>query len=245
MQAQCPAWPASLPRVFQPLGSFRHNLSPRQIRDRVALDRARTIRERGPRCSNFTGTWREVLFKNRADFTALGTFTAEASLLGGTNQQPVIPALYFDIAGPGRIVSLLCRGVLSTTSTPTLIFQVRLGATSGSTYLSGTSVGVSPTITCASAVSTQMWELRLDLICNTPGIGSTNCTLSGAGYVMSPGGFAAPYIYALAPTTPPTATWTSTIDDSVTQYVNVSVTCGTSSSSNTVTCKQCILYGEN
>ncbi len=58
-------------------------------------------------------------------------------------------------------------------------------------------------------------------------------------------GFASPFTYAIEPTTPDTATWTAVIDASLTYYLNVSVTWGTSSSSNTITLKQLLLYGLN
>ncbi len=100
-------------------------------------------------------------------------------------------------------------------------------------------------ITTASGVSNQLWFLKLDLTCFTPGIGSTNCTLSGGGYVMSPGGFASPFVYAIEPTTPDTATWTSTIDGSLTQYLNLSVTWSSSSSSNTIRVKNLRAFAWN
>jgi hypothetical protein len=193
-----------------------------------------------------TGTWTELLWVNTSDFTALASFTAEASLLAGPNDQPVIPALFFhNKQGKGRALTILARGILGATSTTTYIFQARLGTTAGPTYLSGTSVGVSATITTASGPTNVWWELRLDLVCYTPGIGTGNTTLSGSGYVMSPAGFASPYVYPLEPTTPNTATWTSTIDESLTQYLNLSVTCGNSNASNTVTCKQLLVAGLN
>ncbi len=198
------------------------------------------------RCSGTTGTWTECMFNNGADYSAFNTSAAEGSLLAGVNDQPVIPALFFfNKQGKQRGISLLARGVLSTTSTPTIIFQWRLGTTLGSSYLSGTSVGVSAAITTGAGVTNQQWESRLDLTCYTPGLGAGNTTLSGAGWVKSAGGFAAPYEYALQPTTPPTATWTATIDASVSYYVNVSCTWSASSASNTITLKSLQMLGWN
>lgn len=239
-------WPKEIARTFAPRARV-NNITP-LTPDEAAIIRARRLHKRAHaiQCSGLTGTWSELIFSNRADYSALASFTTEASLLGGTNVQPVFPALFFDgTRAFGRTIRLLARGVLSCTGTPTYIFQVRLGTTSGSSYLSGTSVGVTAAITCASGITNKFWELGLDLVCNTPGIGSGNTTLSGAGYVSSPGGFATPFVYALEPTTPDTATWTSTIDNSATQYVNVSVTCSASSASNTITCKQLLCWGWN
>lgn len=193
-----------------------------------------------------TGTWAELLFSNAADHTAVASTASEASLLAGTNDQPVLYAGFFlNKQGKYRAISILAKGVFSTTGTPTLIFQARLGTTSGSTYLSGTSVGVTAAITTQSGVTNKYWDLKLDLICNTPGIGTGNTTLSGAGTVYSQSGFASPFSYPLEPTTPDTATWTATIDGSLTQYVNLSVTWSASSASNTITCKQLMVFGWN
>ncbi len=135
--------------------------------------------------------------------------------------------------------------MLGTTSTPTIIFQWRFGTTSGSSFLSGASVGVSVAITTGSGVTNQWWESWLDVICYTAGTGTGNTSLSCAGVVSCPGGFASPFSYALEPTTPPTATWSAVIDNAVTQFVNLSVTWSASSASNTVTCKKLKMYGEN
>jgi hypothetical protein len=242
-----PQWPRSIPKVFRPLGTIKlPDLDAGGLIDFLALRRARQLERRlaALQCSGLTGTWSECFFRNKADYTAVNTTASEASLLAGQNQQPTLPALFFD-QQPFRSVGFLARGILGTTSTPTIVFQTRLGTTVGSSTLSGTSCGVSAAITTASGVSNKWWEMRLDLTCTVPGQGSTNCTLSGAGYVSSPGGFASPFVYALEPTTPDTATWTLTLDDSVTQYFNLSVTWGTSSASNTITAKQLFGFGYN
>ncbi len=247
MQTVLPAWPKGLAKIFRPLATIKlPDLDAGGMIDFLALRRARQLERRlaALQCSGLTGTWSECFFRNKGDFTAVNTTASEASLLAGQNQQPTIPALFFD-QQPFRSVGFLARGILGTTSTPTIIFQARLGTTVGSSTLSGTSCGVSAAITTASGVSNKWWEARLDLTCTVGGQGTTNATLSGAGYVSSPAGFASPFVYALEPTTPDTATWTLTIDDSVTQYFNLSVTWGTSSASNTITAKQLLAFGYN
>ncbi len=197
--------------------------------------------------SNLSGTWREVMFDNNLDFTAVASSAAEASLLVSTPQiQPFIPAMFFDPAkGAGKAIRLYAAGVIGSNATPTIIFQVRLGTTSGPTYYSGTSVGVSAAITLASGVTNKWWELDLLLQCKTPGIGTGAATLFGSGRVISPTGFGSPFTFPLEITTPDTATWTATIDGSLTQYVNLSVTWSASHASNTITCKQLLLEGLN
>lgn len=187
--------------------------------------------------------WCDPLFVNYADHTALSSFTSEAGLLQGTNRQPTLPANYFSSVGVA--VRLTAAGELSTTGTPTWIFQVRLHTTQGATELGGVSVGVSPTITSQSGVTDVSWYLDLMLRCTTPGQGGTNGTLVCSGKVVSFAGFAAPYGYALHPSTPPTATWTAGINTVVQQYITLSVTCGTSSGSNNITCKEVLLEGVN
>lgn len=232
-----PAWPAGFGRLATP----RARVTGLKARDLDWRGRPNAVQNSGT-----TGTWAETMWNNAADFTAVASTASEASIISGLNDQPVIPALFFhNKLGKYRTVAILARGVLSTTGTPTATFQVRLGTTSGASFLSGTSVGVSAAITTSSGVTNKWWELRLDLTCNTPGIGTGNCTLSGSGYVTSPGGFAAPYTYALEPSTPDTATWTATIDGSLTQYVNLSMTWSASSASNTITCKYLRMMGLN
>lgn len=179
----------------------------------------------------------ECDFANRADYSAFNTSNAEGSLLAGVNLQPFIPALFLAKNDVPKAFRIEAMGILGTTSTPTLIFQLRLGTTLGSSYLSGTSLGVSAAITTQSGVSNKWWRLAHDFTCTIPGLGSTNCTLSGSGKVESPGGFATPFVYPLEPTTPDTATWTCTIDGSLTQYLQLSATWSASSASNTITCK--------
>jgi hypothetical protein len=245
-QSIVPPWPRHLPRVFTDRARLSRNpldgLPAFRQLDLLESHAASRLSGFDPRMTGLTNTYVEDLFVNEADHTAVSNTTSETSLLAGTNKQPTIPANHFLQQGAQfRGVRILARGVLSTTSTPTLIFQVRLGTTSGSSYLSGSSLGVSAAITTASGVTNKWWELRLDLVCSVRGIGTGNATLCGAGYVSSPGGFASPFVYPLEPTTPDTATWTQVFDASLTQFVNLSATWSAASASNTITCKQLIV----
>lgn len=218
----------------------------RGCREQWTLSQARRLAaERSlVRCAGRSAVdWTECFFVNRADHTSLSNFTSEASLLAGTNEQPLVPADYLN--RQRKALTLLAQGVLSTTGAPTWIFQVRLGSTIGASTLTGASVGVSPTITAASGVTNQAWELCLRMNVVTTGQGANNTTLNCAGFVVSGGGFASPFWYALAPGTPPTATWTATIDNSVNNWFNLSVTCGTANASNAITCKRLWVYADN
>lgn len=240
------------PRVLQPIFHLRGNprrtrLTPREAIDQAAILEAQRVKTLlDERQGGTTTQWSELMFVNGADYSAFNSSASEGSILGGTNQQPSIPALYFDAAkGHRRTIAIEAQGVLGTTSTPTITFQVRMGTSQGSSSLTGASIGVSAAITTASGVSNKWWYLYLLLTNYTPGQGSGNDTISGAGYVESPGGFASPFKYALEPTTPDTATWTQTFDAAVTQWINLSVTWSASSASNTITCKQLLLHGLN
>lgn len=247
MSILLPPWPRTIPRIMRPIARLGHQprVSRYDLSDLAALEHAHRIQKRahGPQCSFLTGIPSEMIFANRADFNAVANTISETSLLGGLNLQPWIPSFFFGAQSFGKTLSLWARGVISTTSAPTIIFTIRLGTAAAS--LAGTIVGVSPTITTASGITNKLWEAYIDLTCYTPGIGSGNTTLSGAGWVTSPGGFASPYQYALEQATPDTATWTTTFDNSVAQFFNLSVTWGTANASNTITCKQLFLAGWN
>jgi len=241
-------WVRPLLRRAVAHGRLRHNLrfNPSQFVDLLALDEARRLRDRSPEMSGTTGTWTELMYANGADFTAVANSAVEASLLAGQNDQPTIGSnFFFNKQGLRRGIVLEAQGIIGTTSTPTIIFQARLGTTVGSASLTGASIGVSAAITTASGVTNKWWKLRLVLLCTVVGQGTNNSTLAGAGEVTSPGGFASPFIYPLEPTTPDTATWTATFDNTLQQYVNLSVTWGTASASNTITAKQLMMWGLN
>ena len=192
--------------------------------------------------SMLTGTFGELLFANTADHTTLSSFTTEASLIQGTNQQPIIPAGFFTQPGTGRGKSLLlyASGVFTASATDTLTFRWRIGSTVGATFLTGTLVGVSAAI--VPATTTSRWEAILRITCNTPGVGTGNTTLNCDGNITSPG-FASPYDYPMYVTAGTPGTWTQTFDASLTYYVNL--TCASSVNTNAVTCKRLWCYGEN
>jgi len=182
---------------------------------------------------------------NVSDCTTLSSFTSEASLLAGPNLQPFLKAFYFAGAkARGRKVRFTARGVLSSTGTPTYLFKARLGTTAGDSYLAGTVIGTTAALTTGSGVSNEQWELLLDVTCRTPGIGTGAATLCVSGWLSSPG-LAAPYRYAVQPSTPPQATWTVTIDAGLTQYLNLTATCSASNASNAITCKEWEFLGLN
>lgn len=185
------------------------------------------------------GVWGACVWQNIADHTALGSFTSEASLLAGTNDQPVIfkEWLLGKREGTGRVFRFKAAGILSCTGTPTYQFTVRLNTSAA--VITGAILAASTTITCQSGITNQHWWLDTEFVLRTPAIGASNATMSLLrGMVGSPGGFAAPYHYGLSPDSMVTpATWTQTYNGGVDQYVSLSVACSASSASNAITCK--------
>lgn len=189
------------------------------------------------------------------NYTALASFTSEASLLaGGSDIQPFIPAGYLTAEGgasAGTALRLTASGVISSTGTPTMQWTVRLGTTVGDSDLTGVVVGISPAITLGNGITNKPWNLWLDFEVVTPGSGATACVLGCYGEVSSPGGgssasgFASPFAYVLEPSAPDTATWTASVTGSSTLWVNISATCGTSSASNTLQLKRWELLAKN
>ena len=244
------AWPTSFVPKSRPVARLAGMpvLSRRGWLDAMAQEAAREVAERNEaiRCGGLTQSYSELIYQNKADFTAFNTSAAEGSILtvAATGDQPFLPAGYFAYT-QRRSILIEAEGIIGTTGTPTIIFQARLGTTAGASSLAGTSVGVTAAITTSSGISNKVWRLRLRLTCNTPGIGTGLATLSGCGTVWSGGGFASPFEYALLPTTPDTATWTSVIDGGLTQYLTLSVTWSASSASNTITTKSLTVYGLN
>lgn len=242
-------WPKSLPYRLTPrIGIVNNLFAGLNHAQRIdAYAEVEAIRRKALNDSivatGLTGQFLEPFYANEGDFSALASSSSEGTLLAGANRQPTIPAGFFVNYGAAyKFFTIEAQGLLGTTSTPTLTFQVRMGTTQGASTLTGASIGVSAAITTGSGVSNKWWYLWLRLVCTVRGQGTGNATLAGAGYVMSPGGFASPFIYPLEASTPDTATWTQTFDASLTQYINLSATWSASSASNTITCKQLAAY---
>lgn len=240
LEAPVAAWPRSVPRIFRPFASLP---GPRTPEEYAYMVQARRERVKAAIDSPVYG---HCFWSNKAAFTAVASTNAEAGLFQGQNSQPWIPKNFFNgPAAAGRTIQLRAKGVFSTTGTPTLTFQARMGTTASVTNYGGTSIGVSSAITSASGVSNKFWELGLDITCFTPGQGSNNLTLCSSGYVMSQSGFGTPFNYPLEVTAPDTATWTNTFDASLDYYLQLSMTWSASSSSNSIQCIQAWAFSWN
>lgn len=180
-------------------------------------------------------SFRQMLYERNTDFAALSSFTSEASLLSG-NSQPWLPRGSLDFMQPNRRFRLSGRGVVSSTGTPTYTFKVRMGTTQAG--ISDTVRGATAALTTGSGISNALWEFWLEFSLVTPGIGTGNSTITSGGQLLS-SGFSTP-VNDLTPTNG-SATWTSTCDLSVDNYINVSVICSANSASNTITLKHLTL----
>ncbi|SRR6266699_2674725 len=187
--------------------------------------------------ANQTNQWIEPIFQLNQDGPQVVSVAAETALLNATTQQPwFYPGFFGSFSGKGKAVFIEASGVMQTTGTPTFTWFVRLGSTQN--VITGTILAQSAGITTASGAGAgTYWELRCRIQLNTPGIGTGAATIVSSGMVSSPTGFASPFSYSMEVSTPPNATWTTTLDGSLSQYLMLSVNPGTSSASNNATMK--------
>lgn len=195
--------------------------------------------------SQFSGTWSEVIYSNRAPYTGVGaSSTAEASLLTPVSPniftQAVLPALAFQYPGAGaygKVFEIEGEGIITNATAGNFTLTTRFGTTAGASYLGGTILGINTAVALNASVTAAPFYFNQKITCWSPGIGGGACVLGSFGTLRSPTGFnAAPFETVLLPTTGPT--YSATIDSSVTQYINLSATFSASNSGNL-----CTLYG--
>lgn len=192
----------------------------------------------GMQAGNQTNQWVEPVFANSVDGPQVVSAAAETALLNltTTGQPWFYPGFFGAYSGAAKWVDIEATGVLQTTGTPTYTWFVRLGSTQN--VITGTIIAQSAGITTASGAGAgTYWELRCRILLKTPAIGSGNATITSSGTISSPSGFASPFIYSMEVSTPPNATWTTTLDGSANQYLMLSVNPGTSNASNNITLK--------
>ena len=191
--------------------------------------------------SFLTGTSSEVLFSSVATGTQLNTFTTEDNLQK-TLPYVIIPAGFvFNSGGTGKSLRVKACGRLGTTGAPTFTFTARL--LTSSTW-SAAGIGfASAAITCGSGVTLAPWFLDLEIIFRTIATGAAS-TIAIMGEVRSGTGFAAGGgVYSIPAAN--TAFTAATYDNSITNYLFLSATCGTSSGSNLIQLEMLKVYGEN
>lgn len=219
----------------------------RAARYRYRSDGRHVIRLRTVGGGSFgTGTLVETIYASQNVGTAKNTFTTEAVIndTAGMGPQPVLVPYWFQ-PSPNLSISktfrVVCRGIISSTGTPTFQWFVRLG---GAASTAGPNVGSTAALTTGSGISSQLWEFECDVTMVTPGATGGNSTVRGEGMLTCPGGLASPFGGAIfgGGATPGTV---ATVDLSTTNYLNFDSACGTSSASNGITVHQLLALGLN
>jgi len=150
-----------------------------------------------------------VIATQTSDVTIAST-AAETTALGTVTGTKTLAAAFF-VAG--KTVRCTARGYVSNTGTPTLEAKAKLGSTA---------LVTTGAITTASGLSNTGWELIVEMTCRTTG---------ASGTVMAQG------VLRIGTTIyPMVATAATTIDTTGSLAADVTITWGTSSGSNTLTC---------
>jgi hypothetical protein len=160
--------------------------------------------------------WGESLAWATASGSAVGNSVTETVIFPNVT----IPANYMQ---DGRTLRLTFSGQHSTTGTPTLIFRVRWGG------VGGTLIALSPTFTCGSGVTANLWVCELQIQTRTNG---SSGTLVAIGYATVQGASVPGQLMCVGGGATPAATTCDLTADTA-----LSVTCqwGTQSASNTLT----------
>jgi hypothetical protein len=198
--------------------------------------------------SFITGTNVELIYANTAVGIAKNTFTTEiglndAATMGAQAKLP--PDFWLPTASGavGRGFHITCRGILSSTVTPSYTWTIRLG---GSASITGPIVLGSAAVPTVSGIANAYWEIEGDVILTTLGAIGANSTTRGIGRLISTGltGTNLTPVFPLygGAASPGTV---ATVDTSITNYINVNITCTASSASNTITLQQLLVYGLN
>lgn len=190
-----------------------------------------------------TGGCADLIYETVAASTQLNTFTTEDSLLKGLPVCEIDPG-YWGTApkeATGKSLRIKAWGRLGTTGTPTFTWSVRF--LTSSTFSAGGGIGFSTAaLTGASGVTLVQWDLECDITLRALSSPAAS-TLMVMGKVTSGAGLASPFVYSIP--TGNTAFTSTSFDTTVTQFLFVSVACGTSNASNLINSESVKVYGDN
>lgn len=197
--------------------------------------------------SFLTGTNTELIYASTAAGTEKASFTSEVAIndTSGMGVQAHIPPDFWlpNKMSNGRGLLIKASGIVSSTATPTFQWIIRGGAAGATT---GAKWGDTGALTTASGISNVRWYLELALIMETIGAAGANSTARGIGYLLTDGYSAATttrmYPFLGEGASPGT---TTTVDTTITNYINFNVVCSASSSSNKITLQQLLVFGLN
>lgn len=173
-----------------------------------------------------------------ADFPP-GAHTAYASSTTRTNLW--VPSLWtpipaFDLK-PGKGYILRCGGVISTTGTPTIVFNPTFGQSA--TPASNVALGATTTITLAT-LATAPWHAEFVLSVRSIGMSASGSSIVGSGFVVVAGAAG-----TVSQCVAMGSTLTTTADHTTAQGLCLDATWGTNSASNTITAQWSSLQSLN
>ncbi len=196
--------------------------------------------------SFLTGTNTEAIYASTASGNR-NTFTTEVQInnvAAGMGTQAHLPPDFWlpNKSQVGRGIFIRASGIVSSTATPSYTWTVRLGAAG----ITGPIILGSAALATATGISAVPWHLEGWFILEAIADAGGNSTGRGVGTLLMDG-------YAAATTTRFYQLWggaaspgtVATVDTSVTNYINLNVTCTASSASNTITCHQLVVLGLN
>lgn len=191
--------------------------------------------------SFLTGTSSEVLYSSIATGTQLNTFTTEDNLQK-TLPPVVIPAgFFYNLAAAGKSLRIKACGRLGTTGAPTFTWTLRL-LTSTTWSAGGLAIGASAALTAGTTQTLAPWFLDAEFVLRTLSIAGAS-TIALLGEVRGPLALASPFAGTIPGNN--TAFTLATLDNSVTYYLFLSATCGTSNAANLIQLEMLKVYGEN
>jgi hypothetical protein len=165
--------------------------------------------------------------------------TAVANTVTRTNLW--VPALWTPVNAfdpqPGKVYELRCGGIISTTGTPTIVFNPTWGQSA--TPASNVALGATTTWTLGTLTNAP-WDAIFTLGFRQLGIAASGATCTGNGHVIV-GGAAA----AVGQAVPMGGTVVTTADHTTAQGMCLDVTWGTASASNTITAQWTLLRSLN
>lgn len=192
--------------------------------------------------STYQGTLPELYYSFSAAGTALNTFTAEASLMGGY-PIPQIPATFFNKLGDlSSSMKIKAWFNVGSTATPTFTLSVRLLTSATAWSAGGLLLGSSSAMTAASTVTNAWADLDMDVILRSIAPGAATSSLASYGTIE---GSAFP-VTGNIPANNVSAV-NSTLDNTgATQYfLWLSAACGTSNALNAISLQALKIYLEN
>jgi hypothetical protein len=191
--------------------------------------------------SNYTGTNKEVLFNHVGVATQLNTFTTEDNLQK-TYPAAMIPAgFFFNSKDTDKTINVKAWVQIGTTGAPTFTFSLRL-LTSTTWSAGGLLLGSTAALTAGTTQTLAPATLEADISLKTLSIGGAS-TVQTMGEVRGPLAFASPFGGTIP--TNNTAITLTTLDNTTTYYLFLSVACGTSNAANLIQLTQLKVSGEN